>query len=60
MTDLNKKWQQLRRYGIILEREDTEFDGGWYTEFWLESEKGINYKCVMKNGEVLSLKPTKY
>lgn len=58
MTPLNDQWKNLRRYGTILQREDSELVDGWYTLFWLKDGTGVNantWCCEMKNGKVLSL-----
>lgn len=54
MISLNAKWKSLRRYGTILQREDSELADGWYTLFWLK-DNSDTWCCEMKNGEVLSL-----
>ena len=54
MASLNDQWKALRRYGVMLQREDSELEDGWYTLFWLK-DGPVTWCCEMKNGEVLSL-----
>lgn len=54
MITLNSQWKNLRRYGTILQREDSELEDGWYTLFWLK-DNNDTWCCEMRNGEVLSL-----